>query len=66
MNAKERDEHSAPCTRCGGEAQWSFLDPEKSRIEVICPDCGRYEMSREEFDRVAAESAELNGPESGG
>jgi len=64
MNGKEPDEHSAPCPRCGAEAQWSFLKPEKSRIEVMCPDCGRYEMTKEEFDRAAVESAEFNGPES--
>jgi endogenous inhibitor of DNA gyrase (YacG/DUF329 family) len=59
MNAKERNEHEALCPRCGAEAQWSFLDSEKTRIEVMCPDCGRYEMAREEFDQAAVESAEL-------
>lgn len=59
MNGKERNEHDTLCPRCGAEAQWSFLDSEKTQIEVMCPDCGRYEMTREEFDQAAIESAEL-------
>ncbi len=59
MNGKERNEHEAPCPRCGADAQWSFLNAEKSRIEVMCPDCGRYEIAREEFDQAAIESAEI-------
>jgi len=59
MNGKERNEHEALCPRCGAEALWSFLDPEKRAIEVMCPDCGRYEMTREEFDQSAIDSAEL-------
>ena len=63
MNGKERDEHEIVCPRCGTDAEWSYLDPEKTRVEVMCPDCGRYEMKREEFDRAVTESVELNEPE---
>jgi len=66
MEAKERDEHDIFCPRCGAEAEWSFLDAEKSRIEILCPDCCRYEMTREEFDKVMAESAEINDAEGQG
>jgi len=59
MNGKVRNEHEAPCPRCGEEAQWSFLDANKDRIEVLCPNCGRYEMSRQEFDQAAVDSAEI-------
>lgn len=38
------------CTHCGAEAIWRFLDEEESRVEVECPDCGRFEMSRAEFE----------------
>ena len=55
MNGKERDEHDALCPRCGAEAEWSTPIRAKDRIEIQCPDCGKYEMSREEFDRSAAE-----------
>ncbi len=38
------------CPRCGSDAEWAFADEERTRVEVVCPDCGRYEMSKEEFD----------------
>jgi predicted RNA-binding Zn-ribbon protein involved in translation (DUF1610 family) len=60
MNARERDEHETTCARCGADAQWSYLDQQKRRIEIMCPNCGRYEISREEFDQAAAESAQLD------
>ena len=63
MNNKERDEHDALCPQCGAEAQWSYTDSAKSRVEVKCSNCGRFEVSREEFDRAAVESAEVQGPE---
>lgn len=52
----ERDVNEAPCARCGAEAQWSFLDSSKTRIEILCPNCGRLEMQREEFDQAETEN----------
>jgi endogenous inhibitor of DNA gyrase (YacG/DUF329 family) len=60
MNDKSRNEHETPCPRCGAEAAWSYLDSAKTRIEVMCPECGTYEISREQFDEAEAEIAELN------
>jgi transcription elongation factor Elf1 len=60
MHGKERDEHEALCPRCGAEAEWSYVDAEKNRIAVMCSNCGRYEMPREEFDQALVENAELN------
>ncbi len=57
----ERDEHEIPCPRCGAEAAWFFSDTEKSRAEIICPNCKRFEMSREDFDQATTENAELTG-----
>ena len=59
----ERNEHDFPCPRCGAEAEWSHIDEEKTTIEIMCPNCGRYEMSREEFDQFVAESVEIIEPE---
>ena len=47
----------ALCNHCGGEAAWRFLDDEESRVEVICPDCGRFEMAREELDQAELDIA---------
>jgi len=55
MNGKERDEHETLCPRCGAEAEWTPVNRAKNRIEILCPDCGKYEFTREEFDQVAAE-----------
>ncbi len=65
MNGKERDEHVTMCPQCGADAEWSYLNETKTRIEILCSDCGRYEMSRDEFDAAAAESAGLNEAEHG-
>jgi transcription elongation factor Elf1 len=65
MQAIERDEHEGTCPRCGAEARWSFLDEEKRQIEVMCEDCGRFEITREEFDEAAIENAELREAERG-
>jgi len=62
MEVKERDEHEIACPRCGGEAEWSFPDEEKARIEVMCQDCGRFEMPREDFVE-AIENVELGDSE---
>jgi predicted RNA-binding Zn-ribbon protein involved in translation (DUF1610 family) len=50
----------ASCAHCGGEARWRFLDDQETRVEVVCPDCGRFEMTREEFD---AAELDIAGPE---
>jgi len=57
---KERDQHVTVCPRCGADAEWSFVDPEKQGVEIACPDCGRYRMGRAEFDQAQTESAEIN------
>jgi predicted RNA-binding Zn-ribbon protein involved in translation (DUF1610 family) len=58
MNVAERDWRETPCLRCGIDARWSFVDAGKTTVEVVCPDCGRMEMPREDFDNVAVENLE--------
>ncbi|HEY7392574.1 MAG TPA: hypothetical protein VH640_28900 [Bryobacteraceae bacterium] len=55
MNHHERNQHAERCPHCGAWAEWSFLSSEKSQIEVMCPDCGRYKMDREEFDQAVTD-----------
>jgi endogenous inhibitor of DNA gyrase (YacG/DUF329 family) len=52
MDNSERNEHQTACPRCGADAEWSYIDPEKTRIEVMCAECGRYEITREELDEA--------------
>jgi len=66
MNVNLRDERETLCPRCGADAERSFTDPGKTRVEVVCPDCGRYTMSREEFDQSAMERSEILDPEARG
>ena len=57
MNGKERDEHEIHCPKCGADAEWSFLTSAKTDIEVMCPDCGRFTVGKEEFDSAIADRA---------
>ncbi len=61
----ERDEEEtsgeATCLHCGGDAAWHFLDEAQSKVEIMCPDCGRYEISRAEFDCREIEVVEPEG-----
>ena len=54
----ERGPRAAICTRCGGDAEWVFVNSERTRVEVHCPDCGKFEMSRADFDRAESEIVE--------
>lgn len=56
---RERGPRPAPCPRCGGDADWRFLDDAHSRVEVYCPDCGRFEMPQVEFAQAVSDIAEL-------
>jgi predicted RNA-binding Zn-ribbon protein involved in translation (DUF1610 family) len=46
------------CVHCGKDAIWRFLDENEDRIDVTCPDCGRYEIARPEFDHAQSEIPE--------
>lgn len=46
------------CSRCGDDARWSFLDEEKQRVEIVCPDCGRFELSVAEFEQAELDIAQ--------
>ena len=48
---------TAVCPRCGGEAEWSFMDDEMTRVEVLCGDCGRFEVPKAHFDQAQADIA---------
>ena len=57
MIGKEPGPREAICPRCGMDALWSYADEEQTLVEVVCPDCGRFELPRAEFDVVESEIA---------
>ena len=59
-NAGENDSFEATCPRCGADAEWSFVDAEKTQVEVICPNCDRFEISRAEFDQLETDRVETD------
>jgi hypothetical protein len=52
------EESPIECPRCRAEAVWHFRDEEKSLVEISCSDCGIFEMSRTEFEKVEADIIE--------
>ena len=52
MNDQQQDLPETLCSRCGAEANWRFLDEEKQVVEIVCPDCGRFEVPRAEFEQA--------------
>ena len=61
MRRVGEEEGSLECPRCGAEADWRFLDDAKEVVEILCSDCGTFEMSRTEFEQ--AESDVVEAPE---
>lgn len=62
MNATDEVQNlrETPCPRCGEQAEASFAPHEKGRVEISCAACGRFEMTREEFDAIASEMVEAD------
>ena len=54
----ERGQRDVVCVRCGADSEWIFVDSEKTRVEITCPDCGKFEMLRTEFDHAESEIVE--------
>lgn len=48
------------CPRCRADATWRFLDEEKRLVELVCSDCGIFEMPRIDFEQAESDIAEPN------
>ena len=59
MRQEQQNSPDTVCSRCGADATWSFVDEAQQIVEIVCPDCGRFEVTRDEF-----ENAEFNLPQS--
>jgi len=58
MNDVRQDSPDTICVRCGAEANWSFRDEAQQVVEIVCPDCGRFEMPRAEFEQAEFDIAQ--------
>jgi predicted RNA-binding Zn-ribbon protein involved in translation (DUF1610 family) len=60
MRTSERcaDLRPAPCPRCGEMADYRILEGEVVQVEIACPACGRFTMSKEQFDEAVADTFE--------
>ena len=58
MEDIQQDSPDTICVRCGAEANWHFLGETKQTVEIICPDCGRFEIPRAEFEQAEFDIAQ--------
>jgi predicted RNA-binding Zn-ribbon protein involved in translation (DUF1610 family) len=56
MDDVQQNSPDTICVRCGAEATWSFLD--QAMVEIVCPDCGRFEVPRAEFKQAEFDIAQ--------
>lgn len=62
MIEEKQSLQEVPCPRCAAEATWRFIDDEETRVEVVCPDCGRFELPRADFERSESDILEPEQP----
>jgi hypothetical protein len=60
MKDEQRNLLDALCPRCGVEAAWRFVDETKQMVEIVCPDCERFEVPRAEFEEAEFDIAQAD------
>ena len=58
MNHIQQNSPDTVCVDCGSEANWPFVDEAQQMVEIVCPDCGRFEVSRAEFEQAEFDIAQ--------
>ena len=52
MNEEQQNSPDALCPRCGTKASWHFLDETEEMVEIVCPDCGRFDLPTANFEQA--------------
>ena len=52
MNNPQQDSTETLCSKCGAQANWRFVDETKEVVEIVCPDCGKFEVPRVQFEQA--------------
>ena len=58
MNDEQQDSPEVLCPHCAAESNWRYLDDTKEMVEIVCPDCGRFEVPRAEFEAAEFDIAQ--------
>lgn len=58
MNNQQQDSTETLCSHCGALANWRFIDEAKEVVQVVCPDCGKFDVPRVEFEQAEFDMAE--------
>ena len=54
---KERGALEGLCPHCGMDVKWSYVDEAQTIVEVVCADCGRFQLPRAEFETSESDIA---------
>ena len=57
MNSHDQDSPETLCPHCGAEATCHVTEGEEQLVEIICPDCGQFQLSVAEFEQAQADLA---------
>lgn len=52
MNNQQQDSTETLCSHCGALADWRFIDEGKTTVQVVCPNCGKFQVPRAEFEQA--------------
>jgi predicted RNA-binding Zn-ribbon protein involved in translation (DUF1610 family) len=58
MNKQQQDSTETLRSHCGAQANWRFVDDATEVVEIVCPDCGKFEMPRAEFEQAEFDIAQ--------